>query len=924
MSTRTVVLKDIRNIFIGIVLSCLLLNSVPGTAQQLNPWPKPIQENKPWARWWWMGNAVDTVNLSAAMQKYHEAGFGGLEIAPIYGAKGFEDRYLRFLSPAWVNTLRFVLHKGDRLDMGVDLTTGTGWPFGGPQVSTEDAATKLVYRIYRLGKGQRLTEAIRPADQRDKKAVLSEVVAFDGEGNAKILTEKVDTQGMLDWDAPQGDWTLYAVFVGKTGQQVKRAAPGGEGYTLDHFSTAAVDHYLNRFDTAFAEQEIGVRAFYNDSYEVYGADWTPGFFSEFEQRRGYDLRLHLPELFADTGDVRVARVKADYRETVGDLLRENFTERWTAWAHGRHAKTKNQAHGSPSNLLDLYATVDIPEMETFGSSDFPIPGFKPGIKPKSGDKPDPVLMKFPSSAAHLKGKPLVSSETFTWLGEHFRSSLSQFKPEVEQCFLAGINHVFYHGITYSPQDVPWPGWLFYASVNMVPTNSWWPHVRGLNTYITRVQSILQSGVMDNEVLLYWPAYDIWDDPKGGMKSLTYHNVEDWLHPATFYRIARALMDEGYGVDFVSDRLLADLQADRGHLQSPGGNRYRVLLVPAARRMPLETLAKIKEFAEKGIQVVFEQLPEDVPGFGNYEQRNRLFKQLIDSLSSATNIHVTPDVVSGLGKMKFMGEPLVHEGLRFVRLKSGGKTIYYVVNHGKEDLDKWIAFNTQSRHVLLMDPQQGDFGWCNAKIQGNQSQVHLQIRTGESLFVQFGDQSSLDGLPRWNYREALDSIIELSNAWKLSFREGGPQLPVDTQLKQPIYWTALPGEAYSSFSGIGVYETSFTLDAIDRAGRYDLVLDDLAESARIWVNDEDAGWIGSVPYQLDISKYLKQGKNTLRIEVANLMANRIRFMEKNHIKWNDYHEINVVNIDYKTFDASGWDIQPSGLQGNVVIRKYRLR
>ncbi len=916
-------------IFTGIecfLLGCLLLNSSPGAAQQQHPWPEPVKENKPWARWWWMGNAVDTENLSAAMQKYQAAGFGGLEIAPIYGAKGFEDRYLPFLSPAWVDQLRFTVREGDRLDMGVDLTTGTGWPFGGPQVSTEDAATRLVHRTYRLGTGQRLTEAIRPESQRAEKAVLSEVlsevVAFDAAGNAKIITEKVDAQGMLDWVAPQGDWTLYAVFIGKTGQKVKRAALGGEGYTLDHFSTDAVDHYLHRFDTAFVDQEVGIRAFYNDSYEVYGADWTPRFFTEFERRRGYDLRLHLPALFADTGDARVARVKADYRETVGDLLRENFTERWTAWAHGRNAKTKNQAHGSPANLLDLYATVDIPEMETFGSSDFPIPGFKPGIKPKSGDKPDPVLMKFPSSAAHLKGKPLVSSETFTWLGEHFRSSPSQFKPEVEQCFLAGINHVFYHGITYSPQDVPWPGWLFYASVNMVPTNSWWPHVRGLNTYITRVQSILQSGTTDNEVLLYWPVYDIWDDPKGGMKSLTYHNVEDWLHPSAFYQTATKLMDKGYGVDFVSDRLLADLQAVQGHLQSPGGNRYQVLLIPATRRMPLETLAKIKAFAEKGVRVVFEQLPEDVPGFGDYEQRSRSFKRLIDGLPSVKNIHVVRDPVSELEKLGRVGEPLVREGLRFVRLKSNGKTIYYIVNHGKEDLDKWIAFNTQGHHALLMDPQQGDFGWCNAKIQGNQSQVRLQIRAGESLFVQFDDQGAPDDRLKWNYREALDDVIELDNGWNLSFVDGGPQLPAGRQLEQPIFWTALPGEAYSSFSGIGAYETTFTLDAVDPASRYDLVLDDLAESARIWVNGEDAGWIGTVPYQLSISKYLKQGRNTLRIEVANLMANRIRFMDKNHIKWNDYHEINVVNIDYKPFDASGWEVQPSGLQGNVLIRKYR--
>lgn len=900
----------------NIRLICLIVycTNVLNVCAQQSPWPEPTKENKPWARWWWMGNAVDAENLAAAMAKYGKVGFGGLEIAPIYGAKDFEDRYLQFLSPAWMDKLRVAVNEGARLDMGVDLTTGTGWPFGGPQVSVGEAATRLVYRIYTLERGQRLQDTIHPESQKDEKAILLEVVAFNGTSNSEVLTEKVSADGILDWIAPDGDWTLYAVFNGKTGQKVKRAAPGGEGYTLDHFSGKAVGHYLDRFDKAFINEEIGVRAFYNDSYEVYGADWTPGFFDEFERRRGYDLRLCLPKLLADSGDTQVARVKSDYRETIGDLLHENFTAQWTAWAHNRGAKTKNQAHGSPANLLDLYATVDIPEMETFGSSDFPIPGFKPGIKPQSGDKPDPVLMKFPSSAAHLKGKPLVSSETFTWLGEHFRSSLSQFKPEVEQCFLAGINHVFYHGITYSPQDIPWPGWLFYASVNMVPTNSWWSHSRGLNTYITRVQSILQSGSMDNEVLLYWPIYDIWDDPKGKMKPLTYHNVQDWLQPSAFYRIATTLMDKGYGVDFVSDRLLADLQTI---------TPYRILLIPAARRMPLETLLKIKELAEKGVTVIFEELPEDVPGFGAYEQRSRFFKQVVDSLPAIRNVHVMPDVISGLEHMGLSGEPLVHDGMRFIRLKSEGKTIYYLVNHGNKDLDKKVIFNAGGSHVLLMDPQQGDFGWCYAEREGNQAKVRLQIRAGESLFVQFADKEDpLNGQIRWNYRDALDGVIEPENGWSLSFTEGGPQLPAGQKLREPVLWTTLPGDAYSSFSGTGAYETTFILDTVDHTSQYDLVLGDLAESAQVWINGKDAGFIWSVPYHLDISKHLRRGRNTVRIEVANLMANRIRFMDKNRIRWNNYHEINVVNIDYKTFDASGWEVQPSGLQGSVVIRRYR--
>ena len=156
----------------------------------------------------------------------------------------------------------------------------------------------------------------------------------------------------------------------------------------------------------------------------------------------------------------------------------------------------------------MKTTVDIPETETFGSSAFDIPGLRRDAADIRNVDPDPIMSKFASSAAHTNGKNLVSSETFTWLTEHFKTSYSQCKPEAEALFLSGINHVFFHGTTNSPQNISWPGWLFYASVEMNPNNSLWPHAQGLNNYIARCQSILQAGKPDNELLIYWPVYDV--------------------------------------------------------------------------------------------------------------------------------------------------------------------------------------------------------------------------------------------------------------------------------------------------------------------------------------------------------------------------------------------------------------------------------
>ena len=68
--------------------------------------------------------------------------------------------------------------------------------------------------------------------------------------------------------------------------------------------------------------------------------------------------------------------------------------------------------------------------------------------------------------------------------------------------------------------------------------------------------------------------------------------------------------------------------------------------------------------------------------------------------------------------------------------------------------------------------------------------------------------------------------------------------------------------------------------------------------------------------------LKIGENAITIEVANLMANRIRYMDQHKMEWRKYHEINFVNINYKPFDASNWEVQPSGLEGPIIIREVR--
>src|SRR4051812_2372482 len=348
---------------------------------------------------------------------------------------------------------------------------------------------------------------------------------------------------------------------------VKRAAPAGEGLVMNHFNPAAVTTYLNRFDKAFGSLPVGIRSFFNDSYEVYFADFTPSFFEEFRKRRGYDVRNYLKQLVSKEESDTTIRVRADYRQTMAELVYDNFAKPWHQWVKSHNGVSRNQAHDFPGNLLDLYAAVDIPEPEMFGIIPVDVPGMKyyTDYGKTVHAAPDPVMVKFAASAAGVFGKPLVSCETFTWMGEHFKVPLAHCKPEVQQAFLAGVNHIFFHGNTYSPEEAAWPGWLFYASVNFAPSNSFWPHLGGLNSYIARTQSILQNSKRDNELMVYWPVDDVRHYAGKGqiLQMLEINTIADWLQPGSFYKEVNRLMKGGYQLDYISDNYLKDASVVNG-------------------------------------------------------------------------------------------------------------------------------------------------------------------------------------------------------------------------------------------------------------------------------------------------------------------------------------------------------------------------
>jgi hypothetical protein len=788
------------------------------------------------------------------------------------------------------------------------MTTGTGWCFGGPRVTAEDANASVIARQIEVPGGTNLAETFEPK-------TIQALMAFGPDGEKVDLLPRLAAEGKVDWTAEGGAWRVFAISQKPSPQKVKRAAPGGEGWMLNLFYPRAMTNYLRWFDEAFAAYRGPMpRAQYQDSYE-YQSDWSPDFFAQFEQRRGYRLQDELPALFGSEANDRAARVKCDYRETISDLMAEVTLPLWAQWSRDHGFLTRDEAHGSPGNLLDLYAVADIPETEMFHL-----------------DR-EKLISKFASSAAHVAGHPLTSSETGTWLEEHFTGTLADMKFLLDDLFLSGINHIFYHGTCYSPDEAGWPGWVFYASFEMNPRNSIWRDVPALNAYAARCQAVLQSGRPDNDMLVYWPIHDCWSNPSGLVQTFTVSNRK-WFNEQPIGKTAAWLWNRGYQFDYVSDRQLASARATNGLIAVPGGN-YRVVIVPRCEHMPAQTLGRLLALAQTGASVIFEEaLPKDVPGLGNLEARRAEFVKLRDRANElservlpARNSRDVSKPVSGrllvgsletaLAFCRVQREEMFDQlGLMCIRRAMADGRVYFIANRGGKLVDQWLPIATDATAAVILDPLTGRTGVArlrSAKPGG--TEVHLQLASGQALILRTLPGRDAKG-SKWSYWEEAGGPVALRGNWQVSFLQGGPELPASFETGDLASWTELGDANARRFAGTALYTLKF--DAPEPASRqWRLDLGNVCQSARVRLNGKDLGTLFTPPFRA-VTGRLKSKGNVLEVEVTNVSANRIRDLDQRGVKWKNFRDINFVDLNYHPFDASRWPLTASGLLGPVTL------
>jgi hypothetical protein len=356
--------------------------------------------------------------------------------------------------------------------------------------------------------------------------------------------------------------------------------------------------------------------------------------------------------------------------------------------------------------------------------------------------------------------------------------------------------------------------------------------------------------------------------------------------------------------------------------APGG-QYRAILIPPTHLIPLPTLQRLVDLADRGaVVLVVDALPSDVPGLGALAERRERLKELRARLTLGGRVFVGPDPLRLAERAGVAREPMAERGLQFVRRANADGRHYFIANLGAAAVDAWVPLSMHADSVALFDPLSGRSGVAARRPRGTSSEVYLQLEPGQSIVLQTRREGRFDGVP-WRYlRPRNEQARTIRGEWTISFKQGGPRLPEERRLSELVSWTRLGGEETECFSGTARYSIDF--ETSEKAEAWILDLGRVADSARVRLDGETLGAAFAIPFRIAVDgERLVPGRHRLELEVTNLMANRIRCLDRQRVAWRRFYDINFVSIRYQPFDASGWEFRESGLLGPVSWIPARL-
>jgi hypothetical protein len=930
--------------------------------------------------WWWLNGNVNKAAISKDLEAMKSRNFQG---AMIFDAGGYNQRGNKdvpagplFGSDSWNDLFVFALDEAERRGLVMGFNIQSGWNLGGPRVTPQYTAKQITYSEFKISGNKKITEKlVLPKTRRDfykDIVVLAFPLKTEKKTNELIsdldlklgfhelggsapdcrfllgniprnnrnlqenkpedestyivnkdevinISPKMNDEGVLNWDVPEGEWSIMRIGYTCTDSHVSTSSGNWQGSVLDYMSKEAFDFYWNDVVEPIltaAGEHVGTTLKYmeTDSWECGGMNWTDKFAEEFNQYRGYDLISYLPVVAGYViDDIHTSNAfLADFRKTLGDLVAYNHYARFQEYAHQYNMGIQPESAGPHAGPLD--------GIKNYGFSDIVMSEFWS----PSPHRPRPenrFFLKQASSAAHIYDKKIVGAESFTTIGPHWNDELwhdqrSAFDHEI----CAGLNRMYFHTFTCSPPEMGMPGQEYFAGTHVNPQVTWWDQSGAFIDYMHRTQSVVQNGKFVADVLYYYGDHvpNVFpfkhSDPAGVMPGIDY--------------------------DVMDETIFLQLEVKDGKILVPAGIEYRVLILPDHRVLSMAVLQKIEELLQEGAQVIGYK-PEKLISLSGGMDTQKHFSELADRIWGNEG--------SEKGEKKY-GKGLVAWGLSareyllskevpadFNILESGSKTdfdyihytiaendVYFVSNQTTERQEITCQFRISGKQPELWDALSGEIREAKAFGQADGlTTVPLLLEPYGAIMVVFDKKinKKKQGTEQHNYLD-YRTVKVINGEWKVYFDPewGGPGSVTFPEL---LDWTKHPDEGIKYYSGTAVYNKTFDIDFEPQKGKqYFLQLESVKDVgiAEVKINGKDKGILWTKPFRTEVSQELHKGENTLEIKVVNSWYNRVAGDELFPGK-QPFTKTNIVlGHDFRGRPIKEIPLEPSGLLGPVTIEE----
>jgi len=736
-----------KNILLLFVFFCLSQVQAQQVTALEKGFQNPPNEAKARTWWHWISGNVSKKGITADLEAMKQV---GIQEAQLFNVQlEFPKGPVKYMSPEWLDLFHFAATEAKRLGLELTFHNSAGWSStGGPWMTPEYAMQTVVFTEVTIQGNETIKKQLVQPDTkldyykdiavlafpkpksdskidgldyknlsgRIRNHLLPDVKVISKEAIIKKediidLTSKMTKDGLLEWNAPPGEWVVLRLGHTPKGKNNHPAPAGGVGLECDKMSKKAVDEFwkggiqpiINKLGDLVGTT---VNNCLIDSYEVGTTNWTTGFDTEFQKLRGYDLMPYLPTMagyYVDSGEVS-ERFLWDFRRTIGDLMAANYFAHFGELCHKNKMKFSVEPYWGPFDNMQVGATGDIVMCE-FWSGGYPF-----------FDSP-----KFVSSIAHLNGSAIVGAESFTGIGgwdEH----PAVLKSIGDRAWAQGINRFIFHTYVHQPWEVA-PGLaLSYHGTDFNRHNTWWQQSKAYMDYIARSQFLLQQGKSVADVLVF--------------------TGESSPNTAFLFPEIKAL---GYDYDLIGANKLAELIVKDGKLYTKNSGPYAVLALTNTQWLLPETIKIVDKLVKDGAKIIGTQ-PNKSPSLQKFPLSD---KEVADQASKLWGQGLVQDIsiVDFLNKKTIPTDFKVTKGdatdINFLHRKTKDTDIYFVANARKEARDLVLNCRVSGKQPQLWNAETGtitDLIVWNTNANGTVS-IPLVLESEQAVFIVFNRPSN---------------------------------------------------------------------------------------------------------------------------------------------------------------------------------------